>query len=118
MKKVKDNFDLYWVDIEYSDNDKSKNRPCVLINISDEGYDFLKLTSNIDLSYPHYVLKDYLGAGLKKPSAIQIDRIYRLETQSSIGDYIGTLTTEDIRGLINAPVSSNRLKLVLQEDFK
>lgn len=59
MKKVKDNFDLYWVDIEYSDNDKSKNRPCVLINV----------------------------------------------------------TAEDIRGLINASVSSNRLKLVLQENF-
>lgn len=117
MKKVKDNFDLYWVDISYLDNDKSKNRPCVLINISEDGYDFLKLTSRVDLHYPHYVLKDHWGAGLKKESAVQVDTIYRLDSQSAIGDYIGTLTDIDIDGLTKMQVNLDRLKIIKQENI-
>ena len=87
-------FSIYWADVPYEDIPESKVRPVIILEDSVILVNILPITSNT--SRPdNYVLKYWKEAGLKKPSAVQLQYVVEIETDR-IGKRIGRLHPIDI----------------------
>ena len=72
-------FSIYWADVPYEDIPESKVRPVIILEDSVILVNILPITSNT--SRPeNYVLKYWKEAGLKKPSAVQLQYVVEIET--------------------------------------
>jgi mRNA-degrading endonuclease toxin of MazEF toxin-antitoxin module len=96
--------DVVFVPFEFTDRDKRKNRPAVVISSDDYNRSrndliIAGITSNIDRSgfVGQLSITDWTQCGLEKPSVVS--GVIQTVRETKIGHRIGALTTQDQRSL-------------------
>lgn len=121
-QKIKEN-DLAVAFVAYEDVNHGKKRPVFIAESSSSTTMVLKITSQYANKSPRikkqlYEVKDWQQSGLAKPSWIDVSKIIKLSNNDFTLSKIGTLTTNDKRGLssfIDDYSKRERLKILDQE---
>lgn len=121
-QKIKEN-DLAVAFVAYEDANNGKKRPIFVAESSSSATMVLKITSQYANKSPRikkqlYEVKDWQRSGLAKPSWIDVSKIIKLSNKDFTLSKIGTLTTNDKRGLssfIDDYSKRERLKILDQE---
>lgn len=93
-------WDIYWATIQYEDSDQSKKRP-VLLTTNGEAYQLgFKMTTKARDHELEYSLKDYSGAGLKKPTIVRLTHKVIPSAPLQESDFIGRVQKEDRKNIL------------------
>lgn len=97
-------WEVWHARFNYSEGHGYKYRPVIVVGVREDGTLVMMVTSAANkLSLPHdYVIQDWEGAGLDKPSIARADRIAEIPPgYLGTAGKIGKLSNRDITALIN-----------------
>lgn len=87
-------WDIYLANVPFEDLSQFKIRPVLILDDTAVLVDCLKMTSHVPRR-DEYALKDWKGAGLKKPTTIRMSKRLRLTSKQLIKK-LGVLQPIDI----------------------
>lgn len=99
--------DIYIANVPFDENNRSKVRPALVIEISQDSVMVFKITSqfknkSIKIKNLYYPIEEWNQAGLKKQSYVDIHKLYKLPQKWIFRQQpIGKLTDNDKLGLFN-----------------
>lgn len=94
--------DIYVADIPFDDRDASKLRPALVVKVSNNSVNVLKITTKYKnksnkIQKFYYPIKEWKEAGLKEQSYVDIHRTYNVPQQVVFSRKpIGKLTSIDV----------------------
>ena len=88
-------YDIYRADFPYKETDGEKNRPSLIVSVTNNGAKVLKITSKGKTRETHLEIFEWENAGLSEKSYIEYDSLSLLENQK-IYEKVGRLSAIDI----------------------